>query len=174
MGAQCFDSETFTMDGEDFRAEYYEDDYTEAPWEREDGHGPVRYLHVFRRGMKRPGEIVLHDSYRDGVWLYDFAAAMRKARAEGWDAKPYGEGTPGQRAERAVKRDASYLSAFLSSEWAYVQVRVIHVRSGDDDWLGGVESFQNYHKEAAREIARELAARHTMTREDFETCMGWD
>ena len=91
-----------------------------APWDNEDGHGPVSEW--TRRG-KRPGEMVLV-SDRHSRRFYDFAEAVRIARAEGWDAPPYGEGTAGQRAHRAALADFRRLRDWCEGRWSYVGVCV--------------------------------------------------
>lgn len=60
------------------------DDYHGAPWEEEDGHGPVT---GWETRDKHPGELVLNE---DGAakQFYDFAAACRLARRDGWGFLP--------------------------------------------------------------------------------------
>lgn len=169
-----FDSETFVIDGEEFEAKYFEDRYARVPWEECDGHGPVRYVRDAKQ--KRPGERVLwsEGGRNSGCYLYDWQEAIAIAKRDGWDAEPCGTGTRGERAARAVEADYKFLRAFCRNDWAYVVVEVTHVRSGESEIIVGFESYKDGHREGAREIAAGMAARHKMTREDFETCMAWD
>lgn len=85
-----YDSETFTHDGAQFRVTFPYDDSSEAPWEREEGHGPVsewRRGHYGERARKAPGERAL---CIDGhaARFYDFAEAVRIARRDGWGFLP--------------------------------------------------------------------------------------
>lgn len=102
------------------------DDDVGPPWEREDGHGPVS---DWTTREPRKGERVLNQngiSYR----YYDFAAALKAAKAEGWDAPPFGVGTPDERAKRAVERDFKVLKAWCDDEWHYFGVAVTVRKAG--------------------------------------------
>jgi hypothetical protein len=103
MSAYHGDKETFVHDGHRFEMRIEHDDSMGAPWEEHDGHGPVRVVRAYYglkdTGKKRPGERVLHQSGGD-YWLYDWQAACRLARKDGWDADPIGEPS---RVERAVQ-----------------------------------------------------------------------
>jgi hypothetical protein len=79
------DSFTFTLEGVDYVAEVHHDSDMGAPWEAHDGHGPVS---DWTTRAKRPGEMILN-SDRDSHRYYDFAAAVRIARAESWGHRPY-------------------------------------------------------------------------------------
>lgn len=78
------DSFDFTRNGRDFVAEIHVDEGHGAPWEEEDGHGPVT---DWERRDKRPGELVLADDGRAKLF-YDFAEACRIARRDGWGTAP--------------------------------------------------------------------------------------
>lgn len=75
----------FTHNGRDFVAKVYVDDHHGAPWEEEDGHGPVT---GWERRDKRPGELILAEDGRAKLF-YDFAEACRIARRDGWGFMPY-------------------------------------------------------------------------------------
>lgn len=135
------------------------DDDMREPWKEHDGHGPIT---DWTRRDKKPGERVLAQD-RGARRLYDFAAAVRKARAEGWDAPPYG-GTSGERAARAAESDFQRLRAWCNSEWHWI---VLGVRLLDSDgeelareYLGGIESDGDHWREQAAEIGQQLLDDH--------------
>jgi hypothetical protein len=100
-----------------------------TPWENEDGHGPVT---KWERRDKRPGERVLC-SDRNAKRFYDYAEAIKIARRDGWDAEPYGTGTVGERAARAVEADFARLKAWCEDRWHYVGFKC------------EIEGFDAYH-----------------------------
>lgn len=163
--------DTIEHEGHKFRIELVPDDCGEAPWDREDGHGPVSdwKRHAFGRGTKppkAPGEMILHwdsGSYR----VYDFQAAVKQAKAEGWDTAPYGQGTKGERAHRAAMADFNRLRDWCNDRWQYVGV-VVHLLDDEGDDMGeseslwGVESDSpEYIEETAHELAGEILHRLT-------------
>jgi hypothetical protein len=82
-----YDGDTFEHAGNLFRVTFPRDDDHGAPWDEEDGHGPVTGWES--RG-KRPGEMVLsEDSRGRAKRFYDFAEAVRIARRDGWGHLPY-------------------------------------------------------------------------------------
>lgn len=142
-------------DGVSFAYWLIQDDDMTPPWDRGDGHGPVS---DWTKRDKRPGELVL--SVDGGHWrLYDYQEAMRIAKRGGWDAKPFGEGTKGQRAHRAVMADFDFLRRWCDDQWYYVGVVVAMInedgeimQEGGSVW--GIESDADDHLEM---IAHELA-----------------
>lgn len=106
------------VDGLTIIARIERDDSSDAPWDREDGHGPVS---KWTTRDKQPGERVLH-SDRGSHRYYDFAEAVKIAKRDGWDCAPYGQGTPGERAARAAERDFENLKAWCNDEWHYVGI----------------------------------------------------
>lgn len=112
------DDQTIEVDGFDVSARIEYDDSMGRPWEEHDGHGPVS---EWTRRAKRPGERVLHDD-RGSYLYYDWQEAIQIAKRDGWDAEPYGTGTPGQRAERAVAADFKRLRDWCRNEWCWVGV----------------------------------------------------
>lgn len=75
---------TFTHNGREYAVTLEPDEWHGAPWEEEYGHGPVT---DWETRDKRPGELVLSEDGR-AKRFYDFAAACRLARREGWGFLP--------------------------------------------------------------------------------------
>lgn len=155
-----YDGGTIEVDGHKFRVEFPYDDSGDAPWEREDGHGPVS---EWTTRAKRPGEMVL-DRDRGSYRYYDFQEAVRIAKRDGWDAEPYGQGTNGERAHRAAMADFDRLHRWCNDQWSYVGAVVELLDddgepTGDKDSLWGIESdCPDYLEEVARECAGEVLA----------------
>jgi hypothetical protein len=153
------------------------DDYGGTPWDQnEECHGPVRYHDRGRynthssKPTKRAGERELGESY-----LYDWAGAMKKAKAEGWGPRtPYRTAT--QAAEAAVQRDYDYLKAWCEDDWCNVSVEVRLVGGDEDDdytdtlgfsewWttepdMNNPQSKNHYVWEEAVSMAEHLANRY--------------
>ena len=74
-----------TIDGNRYRVTIEADRDHGAPWDEEDGHGPVS---DWTRRDKRPGELTLDSDGHGSRHLYDFAEACRIARRDGWGFLP--------------------------------------------------------------------------------------
>lgn len=140
------------------KAELVRDHDTTPPWEREDGHGPVS---EWTSRDKQPGERVLC-SDRGNKRFYDFAGAVVIAKRDGWDSEPYGTGTRGQKAARAVERDFERLRRWCNDQWNYVGVVVTvsreKVELGSAS-LWGIESDAgDYLTETALELLPDALA----------------
>jgi hypothetical protein len=120
MFDQTIERETIKRDGQTFLIEVIADDLSTPPWEWEDGHGEVS---DWTTAPKRPGELVLCED-RGSFRYYDAQATMKKAKREGWDAAPFGQGTKGQRAARAVRQDFNRLRGWCAGEWCWACVVV--------------------------------------------------
>lgn len=150
-----------------------------APWEEEDGHGPVTDR-VHRE--KKAGEVLLcsdHSAKR----FYDFAGAMVIAQRDGWGlsdealaalTRTLGHApTKGQLAEAAVLADFHYLEGWASDRWHYIGV-IVTLRNPkgeevDSESIWGVEDSGDYYQEVAEELADELEKRHALdVAEDFD------
>lgn len=153
------------------RVECPYDDDTTPPWKREDGHGPVsEWRPVWNRHTgcrdKRPGEMLLVREGRgtsDLGRFYDFAAAVKLARRDGWGYHGMHDGeTPGERAHKAALADFEYLRRWCNDEWHYIGVVVTVHRNGEEiggDALWGIEDCPNpangglyYWREVAAEM----------------------
>ena len=127
------------------------DDDIGEPWKKFDGHGPVS---GWESRSKRPGELVLNEDH-GSKRFYDFAEAVKIARRDGWDTKPYSTGTPCERAHRAAMADYENLRDWCNDEWHYIGVIVKVYRNGAEiasDSLWGIEDYGDYWQEVARDM----------------------
>lgn len=151
-----------------FKVEIEHDTDHGAPWEEEDGHGPVTGWECrdHYKGGKRPGELILNSDGRGNFRFYDFAEACRIALADGWDAAPHNDGseTKRQQAAKAARADYENLRAWCNDEWQYVGVIVTLLDDNGEeteisDSLWCIEnSDESYTREQVRLIADELAS----------------
>ena len=143
------------------------DDAMRAPWVEHDGHGDVRES---MHGDKRPGEVLLHHNGRRHYWFYDWQAAMKTAKKEGWgialdDIDPLFNrlgrpATAGEIRAEAVRKDFEHLRGWLRDEWSWAYY-VIHDEEGNVvDALGGIEGFDEAEK-MAKECIAELEKERT-------------
>ena len=130
------------------------DEFCGEPWKECDGHGPVS---DWEHRDKRPGELILNEDH-GSKRFYDFAEAVKLARRNGWNTKPYYDSnieTAGERAHRAAMADYENLRAWCNDEWRYIYVLATMYRHDEEiacDILGGVESFGDYWQEIARDM----------------------
>ena len=150
-----------------FRIEWVYDTDADAPWIREDGHGPVS---DWTSDPKAPGQMVLCTDRRMRRY-YDFAEAVKLARRDGWDTKPYGTRKPGERAHAAVMADYNYLRQWCNQQWQYCGI-VVTLLGADgepdvDASLWGIEdglsSMSEYHEEVIGELIHECLSQITAT-----------
>lgn len=138
---------------------WYHDEDSGPPWEDCDGHGPVS---EWTTRDKLPGERVLCTD-RFARRYYDFAEAVKIAKRDGWDAKPYGTGTKGEQAVRAVEENFKYLQRWCNDGWHWAGYVVKIAGQDYEDSLWGIDSdsIAEYTKTAftdAKEwLDRELA-----------------
>lgn len=143
--------------GRTFRVDIERDDDAGAPWECEDGHGPVS---EWTTRDKLPGELVLCED-RPHKRYYDFQEAVKIARREGWDTAPYGQGTKGERAARAAMADYERLRRWCNGDWYYCGVIVTDITDEDAETdyrsaLWGIESdCEDYISGVAQELVDE-------------------
>lgn len=154
--------ETIEHNGRTYRVEIEPDYDHGAPWEEEDGHGPVS---EWTARAKLPGEVIIAQD-RGSYRYYDFAEACRIARRDGWDAKPYntGQETKRQQAAKAARSDMDRMRQWCNDYWSYVGVVVTAQCPCCEDFTGesaslwGIESdCADYLDEVARELAEQLA-----------------
>lgn len=129
-----------------------------TPWGREDGHGPVS---DWTTRAKLPGERVLNKD-RNSYRYYDFAEAVRTARADCWG----GQGrTAGERAAHAAESDYRRLRGWCDDRWSYVGVIVTAYEDNDGECgrklgsasLWGVESdCRDYLADVEAELTEEV------------------
>jgi hypothetical protein len=158
-----YDGQTITAKRYGFTvtATIHHDGDNDAPWDNEDGHGPISDWRD--KDSKRAGELVLCTD-RNRARFYDFAEAVKQAKTEGWDAKPYnknGRETKGQQAAKAARADFERMRAWCRDEWFYVGVAVTVAWEETNlipkyaHALWGIESDAGDY---LREVANELAA----------------
>ena len=148
----AYRTETRTAHGHDWVIEWACDYDSGAPWANEDGHGPVS---DWTRRDKLPGEMVLNS---DGCSrrYYDFAAAVKQARAEGWNTAPYNWPTKGARAAAAALADFEYLRGWCNDEWGYCGIIVKLDGTDFEASLWGIESTADeYHEEVIADLMAE-------------------
>ena len=136
------------------------DDCMREPWKEHDGHGPVSEWRA--KDSKAPGERILCED-RGQALFYDFAGAVAIARRDGWDTPPYKTGTAGERAARAAEADFDRLRQYCAGDWQYVSVGMELSLGGEVlamDWLGGVESDNDYWRECAADMANDALHAH--------------
>lgn len=161
---QLDDGDSITVGQFTVTAHIVRDDDMGAPWKEHDFHGPVS---EWTRRDKSPGERVLcehHGSRR----YYDFAEAVKIAKRDGWDAPPFGQGTPnellGERAARAAEADFKRLRDWCRDAWWWVGVVLSVAKAGHtlDDHaasLWGIESDAgDYFSDVANDLLPEALA----------------
>lgn len=147
--------QTITREGFTITARIERDDHADAPWDAEDGHGPVSAW--LDKRCKRPGQMILHED-RGRARFYDFEEAVKIAKRDGWDAPPFGEGTAGERADRAVRADFERLRRWCADEWCYVAVVLAVSRNGVtlDEWAASLWGIESDAGEYLSEVANDL------------------
>jgi hypothetical protein len=161
-----------TINGLTFRVSTVRDDDACAPWDAEDGHGPVSDWRWHEDA--RDGERALSRS-RGRCRFYDWNEALVIAARESWGLAPETRASLGERlghepsaeevTEEAVRLDFERLRAWCDDEWEYLIVCVTLLdiagdATGEDETLGGVESdCTDYMNELAADLARQIAGR---------------
>jgi len=160
-GLSCGNPVSIEIDGLTVTARVEVDEDHGAPWDEEDGHGPVS---EWTNRDKRPGELVLNED-RGSKRYYDMQEAVKIARRDGWDAPPYG-GKPGEKAARAARRDYELLRRWCNNEWFYWVVILSVAKNGItlDDHAAcvggvGVDDDESYLAECAEDMLSEAVDR---------------
>jgi hypothetical protein len=152
---QAYDSRKVTHDGREFVARFYYDDSHDAPWEREDGHGPVT---GWERRDKRPGEWIINED-RGSRRFYDAQEAQRIALRDGWGCPPDAPYEP----PSAYMREAEARAIAQQTAWGFTgggrinRRAALACRDPLGEWLGMTQ--------------REIAAR--AVRADFARLRDW-
>jgi len=156
---RIYDGSIIAVDGIEFKVSIVHDDLCGPPWLECDGHGPVS---DWTCRDKRPGEMTLHE---DRGWkrFYNFQAAVKLAKRDGWNTAPFVfRSGSAQAAAAAAMADFEYLRDWCRDEWEYV---VLTVTALDEDGdildfvsasLGGVE-YDSRDTTAVAEMAEMLA-----------------
>lgn len=167
--------DTITLNGNTYTVRTEPDFDAGYPWENSCGHGPVRespYPHSAYGNTKRPGERPLNSpGSRETQYYYDWQAACKLARLDGWNVAPY---DAPNRIQRAVQDDFDYLRGYLAGNWEYIGV-IVESEDGDTESCWGVESDGDYAESIARDLAEELDARLQREAEESAfpvSCMG--
>src|SRR5690348_8411347 len=153
-------NQTIEVQGRQFSVAIEYDDSMGEPWKEHDGHGVVS---EWTTRDKRPGERVINQDGRSYRY-YDFAATIKRALEEGWDAPPYG-GRKRERAARAAEADFERMRGWCNDQWHWCGVVVTLLDDEGDETkeaasLWGIESDAgDYLNQVARELADEILAR---------------
>lgn len=158
-------------EGSTFGVSYEADIDSGAPWENDDGHGPVSDWRSYsmRHGYspKKPGERPLC-SDNGSARFYDMAQAQLIARKDGWGygGKSVAEWqatglTLKQIAANAALSDYQRLRGWCNDDWSYIGVVVTLLDDeGEDtpfsDSVWCVESDGDYEEEVAHQLAGEI------------------
>lgn len=116
----AYRTDTIEQHGQTYRVKWFYDRDMGAPWEEHDGHGIVS---DWERRDKRPGELILNED-RGSRRFYDFAASVKKARAEGWNTSPYNWKTKGEQAAAAAMADYENLRRWCANLWNWCGIEV--------------------------------------------------
>ncbi len=163
--SDAYQTETRESGTMSFRVEWFYDDDSDAPWDREDGHGPVS---DWTTRDKRPGEMILC-SDRRMKRFYDFAEAVKIARRDGWNTAPFNWPSKGARAHAAALADYDRMRQWCTDQWHYCGI-VVTLLDADgepdsvDASLWGIESDSpDYHEEVIGELITECLSQITAT-----------
>ena len=169
-------TETIEQAGKTYRIEWIHDSDHGAPREECDGHGEVS---EWTSRSKQPGELVLCND-RGMKRFYNYAGAIKAARADGWNTAPYRWATKGQQAAAAVMADFEYLRQWCNDHWHYCGIVVTLL---DDDGeethisasLWGIEEMwsresSDYHKTVIDDLIYECSIEQSRITYPVLTC----
>lgn len=168
------DGDMIERNGFTFRVNILDDDNSDPPWNRADGHGPVT---DWLRRSKGPGEWTL-STYSDKSRYYDAQEATATAKRDNWGlgeealaelTQRLGKvPTRGEIRAEAVKRDFNFLSGWCNDQWGYIGIIVTHIPDDEEsedvktdysNALWGIESdAYEYREEVAFDLADEICA----------------
>lgn len=153
-------TDTIERDGYTFRVEHFHDTDNGAPWENEDGHGPVT---GWESRDKRPGELVLNSDC-GSKRFYDYAEACRIALRDAWGARDAVDGmSKRQIAALAAREDYEHMRAWCNDEWSYIGVVVTLLdvegnKTTADASVWGVDDNGDYAATVANDLTDEILA----------------
>lgn len=165
-----------------FRVRLEEDDDTQPPWERSEGHGRVS---LFKgRSDKKPGERPMHCSNSGLDRYYDWSEAVRRAREEGWRPHDLTDEqaatmTKGQIALAAVQEDFERMRDWCHDEWRYLGIIVevaepaafrYNPRRVESEFESSVWGVESDWAEGIVDHARELIAELLHTIDGYREC----
>ena len=151
-----------------FRVEWFYDSDSDAPWDNEDGHGPVS---DWEHRSKKPGEMILN-SDRGSHRFYDFAEAVKIAKRDGWNTAPYNWPSEGARAHAAAMADYERLRQWCTDQWHYCGIVVTLLDAdGDPDSVDaslwgiedGLPGSSQYHEDVIQDLIAECVDQITAT-----------
>lgn len=148
------ESERFTHNGREYEMRIERDEDHGAPWDEEDGHGPVS---GWERRDKRPGEMILSEDH-GARRFYDFAEACRIARRDGWGFLPA--------ALEIEPAPADHVPYSKRGGWAKCAGFIAH---DPDDINDATRAVYDHFR--AKMTAREYAAAAALR--DFERLRAW-
>lgn len=164
------EGDTFTHQGQRFRATFPRDEDMREPWKEHDGHGVIS---DWTTRTKAPGEKILIED-RESRRYYDIAATLTLARKDGWGCShsrmsdgTFTAGHPTQKAAVAcaVEEDYQRMRAWCTDEWSWCGVVVKWIAPDGEttsyrESVWGIEDDQDqYLTDTAYELAEELIAR---------------
>ena len=150
------------------RVEWFYDSDSDAPWDNEDGHGPVS---DWEPRSKKPGEMILN-SDRGSHRFYDFAEAVKIAKRDGWNTAPYNWPSEGARAHAAAMADYERLRQWCTDQWHYCGIVVTLLDAdGDPDSVDaslwgiedGLPGSSQYHEDVIQDLIAECVDQITAT-----------
>lgn len=147
--------ETIQIDGFTLTATTSHDSHTGAPWDEEEGHGAVS---DWTHRDKAPGELILSNDGSSKRY-YDFAAACRTARADGWGPHPH---------RMDIEIGANGL--FRASAHWFKGRELIALKS---DWRDEQSAATSEVYEVLRETVGKGEYAAMAARSDFERLQGW-
>ena len=159
-----------TIKGLTFKVETEHDSDMRAPWDENEGYGPVSEWRHDRR--KRAGERVLSQG-RGSYRFYDMAEAMKIAKRDGWGLSDEKRaklatkmGRAPTRAEviaESVEQDFDYLRRWGNDDWWWMGVVVTLLDTEGNETLQqeslwGLDSdSEDYAEECAQDLAQRIA-----------------
>jgi hypothetical protein len=176
-----YDGDTITLDnGNTLTVSTPYDETHREPWKECDGHGIIS---EWTSRDKAAGEWILA-SDGDSRRFYDFAETIKLAKRDGWGlgdehktelTRKLGRApTKREITAESVRRDYEFLRGWCNDQWTYIGVTVTLTdpdgKELGEDSLWGVESFGDYWKEIADELAETLVSNYEKEQAESLAC----